>query len=56
MRISKEDGIRPSDIELRLPHRRTSVKEGVGATQKEEKDAGKRVGPAGRLQWVGRTW
>jgi hypothetical protein len=55
MRISKEDGVRRRDIELRLPHRRTSVKEGVGRKRKEEKDAGKRAAPAGGLQRAGRT-
>ena len=56
MRISKEDGVRRRDIELRLPHRRTSVKEGVGRKRKEEKDAGKRAAPAGGLQRAGRAW
>ena len=56
MRISKEDGVRRRDVELRLPHRRTSAKEGVGRKRKEEKDAGKRAAPAGGLQRAGRAW
>lgn len=56
MRISKDDGVRRRDIELGLPRRRTSAKEGVGRKRKEENDAGKRAAPAGRLQRAGRAW
>jgi len=47
MHVSKDDGVRRRDIELRLPHRRTSAKEGVGRKRKEENDAGKRAALAG---------
>ena len=53
MRVSKDDGVRRRDIELRLPHRRTSEKEGVGQKRKEENDVGKRAASVGRLQRVG---
>ena len=56
MRVSKDDGVRRRDIELRLPHRRTSAKEGVGRKRKEENDAGKRAAPTGGLQRAGRAW